>query len=70
MFERKQPTRRDSLSTTVGQANVHHLLAYVADLELEVDRLRKQSQFVQHEMRAMLKQVPPPDVSLPAGEEA
>ncbi|HZU35646.1 MAG TPA: hypothetical protein VFA18_07055 [Gemmataceae bacterium] len=46
------------------------MLAYVADLELEVDRLRKQSQFVQHEMRAMLKQVPPPDVSLPAGEEA
>jgi len=33
------------------------LLAYVADLELEVDRLRKQSQFVQHEARETLKRV-------------
>lgn len=30
--------------------NIHRLLAYVADLELEVDRLRKQGQFVQHEV--------------------
>src|SRR4051794_32694099 len=30
------------------------LLAYLADLELEVDRLRKQSQFVQHEVRETL----------------
>ena len=27
-------------------SNIHLLLAYVADLELEVDRLRKQAQFV------------------------
>jgi signal transduction histidine kinase len=33
------------------------LLPYVADLELEVDRLRKQSQFVQHEVRATLKRI-------------
>ncbi|HZU36006.1 MAG TPA: sensor histidine kinase [Gemmataceae bacterium] len=61
---------RDSPSTGVGQSNIHHLLAYVADLELEVDRLRKQSQFIQHETRAMLKEVPPPGARLPAGEEA
>lgn len=33
------------------------LLAYVADLELEVDRLRRQSLFVQHEVRETLKRV-------------
>jgi signal transduction histidine kinase len=32
-------------------------LAYVADLELEVDRLRKQSQFIQHEVRGTLKRI-------------
>lgn len=60
----------DSLSKAVSQSNIHHLLAYVADLELEVDRLRKQSHFVQHEVRAMLKQVPAPGAGLPAGEDA
>ena len=38
-------------------ANINLLLAYVADLELEVDRLRKQCQFVQHEARDALKQI-------------
>ena len=38
-------------------SNIHLLLAYVADLELEVDRLRKQAQFVQHEVRGTLKTV-------------
>jgi signal transduction histidine kinase len=33
------------------------LLAYVADLELEVDRLRKQNQLVEHETRGTLKQI-------------
>ncbi|MCI0333001.1 MAG: sensor histidine kinase [Planctomycetes bacterium] len=33
------------------------LLAYVADLELEVDRLRKQGQFLRHEAREMLGRV-------------
>ncbi len=61
---------RNSLSTAVGPSNIHHLLAYVADLELEVDRLRKQSQFIQHEVRAMLKQVPPAGACLPDGEDA
>src|SRR5438128_1700590 len=40
-------------STSSGQL----LLAYVADLELEVDRLRKHSQFVQHEVRGSLKRI-------------
>jgi len=38
-------------------SNINHLLAYVADLELEVDRLRKQGQFVQHEVGATLKRI-------------
>jgi hypothetical protein len=33
------------------------LLAYVADLELEVDRLRKHGQFVLHEVRGSLKRI-------------
>ncbi|HLJ93298.1 MAG TPA: sensor histidine kinase [Gemmataceae bacterium] len=37
--------------------NIHLLLAYLADLELEVDRLRKQSQFVQHEVRETLNRI-------------
>jgi signal transduction histidine kinase len=43
-----------SIPTT---ANIQLLLAYVADLELEVDRLRKQGQFVQHEVRGTLKRI-------------
>jgi signal transduction histidine kinase len=48
------------------------LLAYVADLELEVDRLRKQAQFVQHEARESLKRIllcadrPAADTTAPA----
>ena len=38
-------------------SNIQLLLAYVADLELEVDRLRKQGQFVQHEVLGALKKV-------------
>jgi signal transduction histidine kinase len=47
-------TLREATPTT---SNVHLLLAYVADLELEVDRLRKQGQFVQHEVRGALKRI-------------
>jgi signal transduction histidine kinase len=36
---------------------MHLLLGYVADLELEVDRLRKQGQYVLHEVRATLKRI-------------
>jgi signal transduction histidine kinase len=35
-------------------SNIHLLLAYVADLELEVDRLRRQARFVHHEVRETL----------------
>ena len=35
----------------------HLLLGYIANLELEVDRLRKQSQFVQQEARETLKRI-------------
>jgi signal transduction histidine kinase len=38
-------------------SNAHLLLAYVADLELEVDRLRKQGQFVRHETRGVLARI-------------
>lgn len=38
-------------------SNMHLLLAYVADLELEVDRLRKQSQFVHHEVQEALNRI-------------
>lgn len=38
-------------------SNIQLLLAYVADLELEVDRLRKQGQFVRHEVLGALKRV-------------
>src|SRR2546421_6333602 len=42
--------------STPSTSNIH-LLAYLADLELEVDRLRKQGQFVQHEVRGTLKRI-------------
>jgi signal transduction histidine kinase len=37
--------------------NAHRLLAYVADLELEVDRLRTRSRFVRQEVRDGLRQI-------------
>ncbi len=49
-----QPGTNERVPTT---SNIHLLLNYVADLELEVDRLRKQSQFVQHEARRVLKRI-------------
>ena len=38
-------------------SDTHLLLGYIANLELEVDRLRKQSQFVQQEARETLKRI-------------
>src|SRR5438094_5129339 len=46
-----------AVESSPGVSNMQTLLAYVADLELEVDRLRKQSQFVQHEARETLKRI-------------
>jgi|GEM_PF-1218751 len=55
----KEETRMNhSPNATAPQADSNHrLLVYVADLELEVDRLRKQTQFVQHRARAAVKQI-------------
>jgi signal transduction histidine kinase len=49
--------RHSPNESTPTVSNIHLLLTYVADLELEVDRLRKQGQFVQHEARETLKQI-------------
>lgn len=38
-------------------SNIQLLLGYVGDLELEVDRLRRQGRFVQHEVRGALKRI-------------
>jgi signal transduction histidine kinase len=48
------PSARDA---TGGTVNMNVLLAYVADLELEVDHLRKQCQLVQQETRDALKSI-------------
>src|SRR5207247_4215370 len=56
-FERAAPMRNFPNGTTPSTSSGQLLLAYVADLELEVDRLRKHSQFVQHEVRGSLKRI-------------
>ena len=38
-------------------SDTHLLLGYIANLELEVDRLRKQTQFVRQEARETLKRI-------------
>jgi signal transduction histidine kinase len=48
------PSARDPAGGTV---NMNVLLAYVADLELEVDHLRKQGQLVRQETRDALKRI-------------
>jgi signal transduction histidine kinase len=58
-----QPVTR---GLTSEQTDTHLLLAYVADLELEVDRLRKQGQFLRHEVRDGLRRI----VRLGAGATA
>ena len=42
---------------TTANSDRPGLLLYIADLELEVDRLRKQAQFIQHEVRTTLKRI-------------
>jgi len=49
--------RHSAKESPPSVSNIHLLLAYVADLELEVDRLRKQGRFVQHEIRETLKRI-------------
>src|SRR5262249_7139343 len=55
----KEATRMPQPPTgsRLGGADLHLLLAYVADLELEVDHLRRQGQFVQHQARETLKRI-------------
>ena len=49
--------RQSLMELHPNDANFHLVLAYVADLELEVDRLRKQRQFVHHEVWETLRRV-------------
>src|SRR5438445_7863864 len=49
--------RHSSSEPIRSTSNAHLLLAYVADLELEVDRLRKQGQFVHQAVRGSLKRI-------------
>jgi len=49
--------RHSPTGSSPNVSNIHLLLTYVTDLELEVDRLRRQGQFVQHEVRETLKRV-------------
>jgi signal transduction histidine kinase len=48
---------QDSLTASTPAQSNNHLLAYMADLELEIDRLRKHSQYVQHQVRESLKRI-------------
>jgi signal transduction histidine kinase len=43
--------------STPSVSNIQLLLTYVADLELEVNRLRQQGQLVRHEMQGTLKRI-------------
>src|SRR5438552_13059094 len=56
-LERAAPMKNFPNGTAPSTSSGQLLLAYVADLELEVDRLRKHSQFVQHEVRGSLKRI-------------
>jgi signal transduction histidine kinase len=49
--------RASPYEAKAGATERHLLLAYVADLELEVDRLRKQSQFVGQQVWETLKRI-------------
>ena len=49
--------RQSPIESASGGSNIHLVLAYVADLELEVDRLRKQRQFLHHEVWETLRRV-------------
>jgi signal transduction histidine kinase len=49
--------RHSSKESHLKLSDEHLLLSYVADLELEVDRLRKQDQFMQQEVHGTLKRI-------------
>jgi len=57
-FCKEERFMHNSLNLAAGHGtNSHLLLAYVADLELEVDRLRRQARFIQHEARETVQQI-------------
>ncbi len=64
---RMRPPLQTSAPTT---SNIHLLLAYVADLELEVDRLRGQGEFVAQQARETLKRVRQLCAAARKGEDA
>lgn len=49
--------RHSPMGSRANGANMHLVLAYVADLELEVDRLREHRQFLHYEVRKLLRRV-------------
>jgi signal transduction histidine kinase len=49
--------RRALAPNHLGGADLRRLLPYIADLELEVDRLRRQGRLVHHEIRGALEQI-------------
>ncbi len=55
--EKRQVMLQSMKKTAPRSSNSPRLLAFVADLELEVDRLRKHGQFVQQEVRGTLKRI-------------
>jgi signal transduction histidine kinase len=58
IFWKEETTMRQSTKESAPRTtNNQLLLAYMADLELEVDRLRKQGQFIQHEAWGTLKRI-------------
>src|SRR5205823_6364066 len=56
---RKGATRMRASAQEAARGGPHEpgLMAYLADLELEVDRLRKQGQFLRHETRDTLGRI-------------
>ncbi len=57
-------------SSMVSGADVRRLLAYIADLELEVDRLRRHNHFVNQEVRATLDRIRQPGTAEAADQLA
>jgi signal transduction histidine kinase len=55
--ETEVPVSHSEKQSAPSGFSLNQMLAYVADLELEVDRLRKQSEFFQEEVRGTLRQI-------------
>src|SRR5437868_2253455 len=64
MMSMSEPSKEGTPASTTARAesvltlsNQHRLLAYVASLELEVDRLRRQNRFLHGETEEMIRRV-------------